>query len=286
MDAEQKTEAEETQGAEGDERPAESRPQEGSETSGTPEEELEKLTGKEEAEESEAGEVEESEASEEPEAEEGKEAEDSDKPRAGRRDEKIEKRISELTAARKTAEERASAAETRAKELETKAGANLGLHPDYLKPEEAELIARANELEAREEFLLRHWDGYEDEKDEKRSLTANQVREEYVQVRRDARSVVAKANEVYEERKRQQMADMQEGRRIRLEREKARLRQAPKAPGKTIGKVPPAPIAGKTSAPPVMETNNRKRGVNEKRFVEAGATREAAARELAELVGE
>jgi hypothetical protein len=271
---------------EGDTAPAGSQPQKAAERPEdvNPAEELEKLTAREESEETTDEETTDQGTEDENEEETGDEEAEDVEPQ-GRRDTKAERRISELTAARKAAEEKAAAAEARAKELEARSAANVGLHPDYLTAEEGKLVERANALEEREEWLLRHWDGFEDEKDEKRNLTADQVREEYVKVRRETRSAVPAANALYERQKAQMLADMAEGRRIRLERERAKARATGKKDGEQ--KPPTLPSArGTTSHPPVGDATGRKKGQSEKRFVESGGSRLAAARELAELAGD
>jgi len=271
-----------TTGVVADELAAGSPPQDASVVS-----ELEKLSGLPEGAEAEGQEAEgeeaEGEEAEGAEAEgeeaEGEEAED-EAPK-GHRNEKIERRISELTAARKTAEEKATAAEQKALELEAAAGVKVGLHPSYVTADEARLLQEADALERREEELLANFEGLEHE-DPAKSMTAEQVRREYARVRRESAVKVAAANAVYTRALEQQQADMKAGRELRLRREG--LKKAPATLQKRTIQPPAAPARGLAGTPPV--SSGKSRGLDEGRFVKAGGDLSAAAAELSNLAGD
>jgi hypothetical protein len=202
--------------------------------------------------------------------EEGQTEAKHDSPRA-------EKRIAKLTAQREEFREKFEAAEVKVKELEAKTAESVGLHPDYLKPEEHKLITEANAMESRREFLLRHIGrGYDDPKNTDRSMSAEQVAEELVLVEKQA-SRIAKANAIYEERKQQMLDDMRAGRQLRLSKAKLAKPVASK----------PVATATRPSAATSTPVNSKaqRQGIDLDRFAKNGADKDAAARELAELAG-
>lgn len=217
------------------------------------------------------------------EATEKAEVEEQEQEETEHRSGRAEARIAELTKARKEQEERATAAEAKAKALEEKAAHEIGLHPDYLSAEEAKLIQEANKLEAREQWLIKHLEGYDDPKDGAKSLTPAEVREELAGIRSRVTAKVARAQALYEERLAQQTADLLAGRKARLEREELERRaKLGKPGGKPAAKIM-APAAASVARP--MAAPGDKRGMSEERFAKSGADRAAAARELQELAG-
>jgi hypothetical protein len=150
------------------------------------------------------------------------------------------------------------------------------LHPDYLKPEERTLIAEATALDERRAFLIRHIGrGYDDPKNADKSLTAEQIAEELVQVERSA-GRIAKAQSLYDERKQQMLDDMRAGRQLRLSKAKLAKPAAPKP-------VAPATRPAAATSKPVTAKVQRA-GVDLDRFQKNGGDKEAAIRELAEMV--
>lgn len=204
------------------------------------------------------------------------EAEDTGKAEAKHDSPRVEKRIAKLTAQREEMREKYEAAEARVKDLEQQVVQPIGLHPDYLKPEERTLIAEATALDERRAFLIRHIGrGYDDPKNADKSLTAEQIAEELVQVERSA-GRIAKAQALYDERKQQMLDDMRAGRQLRLAKAKLPKPAAPKP-------VAPATRPGATASKPVAQQVQRS-GIDLDRFAKNGGDKEAAIRELAELV--
>jgi len=117
--------------------------------------------------------------------------------------EKIDKRIGELTAKAKTFEDKAALAEAKAAELMTKleksvselAGKQLGLHPLMMAESEDSIEQWEQSADAFEEFALEHVDGYEDEKDDTKSMTANQIASVLARLRSERSRIVPKARE-------------------------------------------------------------------------------------------
>lgn len=241
--------------------------------------------------------------------EKSKDAEESEKPEEKGDDEaegdKAEpdkvpyKRLAAEVGKRHEAEELAKAEKERADRLENEAARALGLHPSYVSKDEAQLIHQANELETREGFLFTNLDGFEASKEAKalglpETMTAREVREEMVRVRKDAGRIVAKANDLYEQRLAQQVADMEAGRKARLAAEKAVPGNGAKKPAAAA--VPlregagARPAATRTTLPSGAGAGSRPvtqptatRGMNLERFKKAGGDREAALKELSEL---
>jgi hypothetical protein len=198
---------------------------------------------------------------------------------------RAERRISELTAEKKQAEAKVLAAETRAKELETIAAEGVGLHPDYVSEAEAKLISRATQLQAREKELLRNWDGIEDD-DPTKARNAQQVRTEWSDVRSELDDLGPRARRIYDDKLAQMVADMKEGRRLRLERGSAIKRGAPAAdPKKGVRPAPAAAVPKGSAGTPGVTKPRAATAPNEDRFLKGGANRQAAERELSMLVG-
>jgi len=200
----------------------------------------------------------------------------------GHRSPRAERRIAALTAEKKQIESRATAAETRAKDLETIAAQNVGLHPDYVQEAEARLIARAQTLRTRERELLKTWDGVESD-DPAKNKTPEQVRSEWADVRSELDEVGPKARRLYDERLSQMVADMQEGRRMRLERARATPRGSPPAAAKTVR--PPPAIPKGTAGAAGVKTPRGANAPSEERFLKSGGSRHAAERELSMMAG-
>jgi hypothetical protein len=194
-----------------------------------------------------------------------------------------QERLDREVGRRKETEERLSAAESeretlksRLEEVEDAAAAGIPLHPDYLTREERTLVVRANELEAEEVRLESAEEGIEDDP---KLNTPAKVKARLTEVRHELRRIEGKANAAFERGKTQQLADLKAGREARVAREKAKAT----AERKKEERRPEESLAG-TGAGGTREGESKKRGPSEDRFLKAGATREAAARELAELV--
>lgn len=240
-----------------------------------------------EDEESETEELEEDDESEEEsdedESEEEEESEgdddDEEEPKH-RKGERAERRIHKLTAQRNEAREKLAELEKRATELEAKSTSNIPLQPDYLSKSELEMIERSNDLIGRKQWLLEHVGvGFEDDVDESKSLTPKQVAQELARIERYSDDIRG-AQQIYNERKKLQIEDMKAGRALREGKSKVAdkvktIKAAPKVKSTS-------PSAG-TRKP--EKSGVSRRGQNVDRFRKAGATEEAAERELAELTG-
>ncbi len=228
--------------------------------------------------ESESEEEEESEDEDEEEGEEEQEEGEEGKEPKGREERsRAERRIAKLTAQRAEAREKLEVAEERVRELEGQVAGQIGLHPDYLTQAERKQIADATALEERRAFLIRHIGvGYDDPKDEGKSLSAAEIAEELVAMEK-ATGAIASAHALYDERKKQMIEDMKAGRQLRIDRERL-----PKPKKKTPVAAPPAAPAA-APAKPVSDPVKRS-GFNEERFKANGGGKDAAVVELAELV--
>lgn len=208
------------------------------------------------------------------ESEGGDDVSEEQKVQAGHR---AEKRINKLTAQRNEAREKLDAAEARLKELESVATSQVELPAEYLSQTERTAIQGANALIERKEFLMQHIGvGYEDEKDESKSMSARQVAQELVRVDRMWEQVVD-ARRLYAERKKQMLEDLRAGRTLRLSKQ-------------ALNKKKPAPAVktttpSQTAARPAAVANTPRRGQNAERFAKAGRSEDAAIRELEELIG-
>lgn len=217
----------------------------------------------------------EEESSTEEESEESDNEDADDEKPAHQKGEVYQKRIDKLVAQRNEARDKLTAAETRVKELEERVGDSIELHTDYLTKDELARIKQAKQLMGREEFLMMHLTGYDDDEDPSKSLTAKQVAQELVQIRRMS-DEITDAQRLYRERKAQQLEDMRNGRLLRLS--KKALKKTEVKPKTTIKTVTTA------SSSPKAVTTQPKRGQNVERFLKSGGGEDAAARELAELV--
>jgi len=227
--------------------------------------------------ESESEEEEEFEDEDEGEEEDKEEREEGKEPKGHEEKSRAERRIAKLTAQRAEAREKLEVAEERVRELEGQVAGQIGLHPDYLTQAERKQIADATALEERRAFLIRHIGvGYDDPKDEGKSLSAAEIAEELVAMEK-ATGAIASAHALYDERKKQMIEDMKAGRQLRIDRERL-----PKPKKKTPVAAPPAAPAA-APAKPVSDPVKRS-GFNEERFKANGGGKDAAVVELAELV--
>jgi hypothetical protein len=198
-------------------------------------------------------------------------------------DKRVGKEVAKRKEAVKEAEERAKAAEAKLAELSAKADPDMlkvaettGIAPEYLTPTEAKTIKEYQEWKNTQAFCQKHLKtGWQHPTDSTKDWSSEDLAEQ-----------LAKANEILIDlgpevrplmrTKAQQMAeDRALGRKIRLEKIAA-------AKNKTVVKPPQvAPRAGSMAPaaprPPV-------RGMSEERFIKGGRTKEAALRELANLV--
>jgi len=224
----------------------------------------------------------------EPEAEEPDEDADEDADadaEAGAKKDRWQKRVDTLTFKLKSEQEAAAkakadaeAAQARAAQAEERSAAGIPLPAEYLRPEELALVREGNSLMDRREFLLRHIStGYDDPKDEAKSLSAGDVAEELVRLERNAWKI-QEAQSVYRKAHAEMLDDMRVGRELKAARAKAKPKKvAPKPVATAV-----APAGG--GRKPVAAVQSRG-GVNIKRFEERGGDADAAAAELAELTG-
>jgi hypothetical protein len=235
----------------------------------------------EQADEEQADETEEGEESESEE-----EAEEADaEADAGAKKDRWQKRVDTLTFKLKSEQEAAAkakaeaeAAAERASAAEERSAAGIALPPDYLTGEQLALVREGNSLMERREFLLRHiGSGYDDAKDDARSMSAAEVADELVRLERNAWKI-QEAQSVYRKAHAEMLEDMRVGRELKAARAKAKPKKA--APKPTVAAAAPAGGARK----PVAAVASRG-GVNLKRFEERGGDADAAAAELAELTG-
>jgi hypothetical protein len=217
---------------------------------------------------------------EDEETEESEEADEEDEPESehAHKGARAEKRIHKLTAQRNEVREKLAVVEGELTAAKAVVESNIPLPADRLTPEQYRAIRQANDLEVREEFLLSHVGvGYEDDNDPSKSLTAKQVAEELVQVRR-AQSHVGDARRMYEEAKRQFLEDAKAGKLLRLS--KQALNKTKK----------PAPVVKSSSSPSATAARSaassqiQRRGMSVDRFRKSGGSEDAAIRELEELV--
>lgn len=172
--------------------------------------------------------------------------------------EAVNRRIDKITAKRKAAEERATAAETereelRAKltELEQKASqqdgaeaAKIGLPPEYVSKDEATLIAKAQFLKTEKDWAFEHLDGFDGDGTEANPRrTAQEMRKYYTKVTNDLEELGPKANALLAERRKQFLEDLRAGRELRLKKTAAPAPAQPATP-------PAVPAAPKTPVVP------------------------------------
>lgn len=188
---------------------------------------------------------------------------------------RVQKRISKLTARWHEAEEKAEAATQRAAVLEKQVATNLGVHPMFLSAEEATVIEQVNKLEAQQEQLFTRLDGYDDEMDPSKSMTAEQVRREYVRVQRLLSDLKPKAMLAYDRANADQLEALRLGRALLREQRQKRPAVRKPAAVKPSPKLPAAPSVAPGSAVSVNQ-----RGPSEERFKSAGGTEEALHAEL------
>lgn len=85
--------------------------------------------------------------------------------------------------------------------------AGIGLHPAYVKADEAKLIRRANELEREIEFCKLNLDGFEDPTDSCKSVSAGEIRQRLVRAERE-QGVIQQANTLYQDAHKRMMGDL------------------------------------------------------------------------------
>jgi hypothetical protein len=195
----------------------------------------------------------------------------------------FDKRVGKEIAKRKEAEEKAKALETKVTELSAKTDPDMlkvaeasGIAPEYLTPAEAKTIKEYQEQKNTQAFCQKHLKtGWQHPTDSTKDWSPEDLAEQ-----------LAKTNEILidlgpEVRplmriKAQQMAeDRALGRKIRLEKAAA-------AKKKTVVKPPQAAPRPGAMAPAAVRSPGR--GMSEERFIKSGRTKEAALRELANLV--
>jgi len=215
------------------------------------------------------------------EAEEGAEGSEKREPLFDEKQQAVfDERLGKEVGKRKALEEQVDTLKAQAQVATEEAVRAVGVHPRYLGAGEAELIKRANELEQKERTLTADIDAALEAQDAEKGKKA---RAELVSVQQELRRVAGVANGAYDKAIKQQVADMELGRQVRLERKAAAKKVA--AAGKGKAKVPGAAgaVAPTANARPIA-SGAPKRGMSVDRFKKAGGTMEAAERELEELV--
>ena len=203
--------------------------------------------------------------------------EEADPKAKAHKGERAEKRIHKLTAQRNEAREKLETTEKALQAARLKAESSIPLERDYLNADELAKVQKAITLGDRKKFLMKHIGvGVEDPSDESKSLTAKQVAEELAAIE-DHADEISEAQKLYRERKQQQLDDMKAGRMLRLS--KASLTKIKKT-APTVKTTP----ASATAARSVASSLPQRRGVNADRFVKNGGDRDAALRELEEMV--
>lgn len=203
----------------------------------------------------------------------------------------FDSRLGREVAKRKTEHEKAEALTTKVTTLEgeltalkSAAEGNVPLHPEWVPAADLAAIAEAGRLETEAQRLKRNWQGVENE-DPAKAMTAEQVQQEYARVTAELAALRPKADAAWKSGQAQFVADAKLGRKIREDRAKAaELAKSGKTDGegRTAATVVPA---GQGAAGRTPISTPTKRGQSGERFDKAGGTREAAEKELAELVG-
>lgn len=215
---------------------------------------------------------------------------------AGKKDAADDAGKKDDAAAGPTAEE-AAALKARVAELERTAAERLPLHPSFLAPGEAEAIKAANEAEAalaaKEDALddmlvapLKDDDGNDVTPDARREAL-RKARGEVRELREKVTRTGARADEIYRRAKGEMLEALEIGRKVLAERRTAaeKARKAAGAGKGTEAKSAVATVRLQTGAGGgQVRRPAETRGQNEERFRKAGGGRDAAERELAELV--
>jgi hypothetical protein len=204
---------------------------------------------------------------------------------------RAQERIAELTARRQRAEEQAEALKGQVAQLEEQAQLNLGVHPMFLTPEEAQAIQSVNELEARaEDLFTKKLDGYDDPHDPAKSMTQEDARREYSRVQREILTLKPKASLAFERALAEQTEALKLGREVLAARKAkggapataARNADTQARPsGKP--KVSPPKLPSAPSVAPGSVVAGTNAGPSKERFQAAGASDEAAAAELSRM---
>jgi hypothetical protein len=196
-------------------------------------------------------------------------------------------RLGKEVAKRKAEADKADALSTKVSTLEGELNrlkaateANIPLHPEWTEKPDLDAIVTTNRLEAEVARLKANWRGIENDKDPDQSLTAEQVQQRYAQAAAELAALKPKADEAWRKAHQQFVEDAKLGRQIRAERAKAAA-----AAGKPTTEKPAAVVpAGQGAAGRPATSAPTVRGQNRERLEKQGGTREAAERELAELV--
>lgn len=195
--------------------------------------------------------------------------------------EKINRRIAKLTAQRKEAREAAAEAEAKATAAEAKAAAaesrlsgdhaeqalGLGLHPEYVKPEELKVLQEAGRVERARAWLWDHLfdpNGYEgDGTVENPSYTQEQIRRRYAEVDRQWQGLGPRAAALREVKSQEMLRHMRLGRAAEAAGWKpaaAKPKPAPAPGARAPAAPPPAPAAAATPGRAVAAAGRPPRG--------------------------
>ena len=202
---------------------------------------------------------------------------------------KVNARIHELNVKRKNAEAEASALKEKLAPLEEKladayvqAVMKTGLDPEYVTPEEAKLLTRAENLRAWKRWLRQHRDGYDGSgaKDDP-SMSAEQVAAREAEIEDELLDVAGPARTLWMERTKQMRADMAAGRQLRLNKvlKPGSTPQLPKPP-----KLPAT--AGAGARRPLVGAGRREKAVfSSDEFNQAGADENALEKQYEKIFG-
>jgi len=204
---------------------------------------------------------------------------------------KVVKKIGQLTARAKGAEEKLEASEAKVTELEKvkdghAAGAmRLGIHPDYLSDGEISTLNQYDQLLNDEAFYEQIQEaGVEHVATGRGADTENVTPEQATKrlgtVSKNLRPVSAKAERLLDERKKQMFEDMRVGRKVRLGEQEAPAGDKSKKAKKKSSTPKPANVPGRGSSSRQAPAGSRKSTstvLNQKEVREKGVTRESLA---------
>lgn len=198
----------------------------------------------------------------------------------------LERRIGKEVAKTRALQEQLDAVKGNQSETEAEIARGIHLHPAYVGKDDFALIQSVNALETEQEALTdldedsvsleslpaatQKW--VKENYPKAESVDKKMISKRILTVQRDLHAKAAKADEVYSAAKKQQLSDLALGRKIRMERDAARLKAGADAGGK--GRPADAPL--RTGTRPVATgAETRQGGVNQQKLAAGGNTAEA-----------
>lgn len=203
--------------------------------------------------------------------------------------EKIDRRIGKEVAKRKAAEEALAETRTTLDDVQKRLQAlekdgkhaelatRAGLHPDYVTPEEAQVLERVEYLRSVRKFCQENWDGYEGSGTESNpSYSAQEVRNRFFQVDDELMSAIPKAESIRQRARNEMNEDIARGREAKVRKTKA---GGPTAEPVSQRPVPPkigGEAAGRTGKPAVsVRRPTDKQGFGASKLMEEGVTNDS-----------